>query len=66
MKETNQEFRTQDGHSVTLRNSIYDPMMWIVEVMKKSWLGKKKAGSYWFSCKEDAENFIKEMTGRRS
>jgi hypothetical protein len=58
MKNTHDNFVSGSGEMITLTNTEYDPAMWIVEIFKKSLFGKKKTGSYWFSHKEEAEEFV--------
>ncbi len=58
MKNTFEKFVSANGETVTLKNNESDPAMWIVEIFTKSIFGKKKTGSFWFSHKEDAEDFL--------
>lgn len=59
MKKNFEQVFTVDGKTLVMRNVESDPAMWIVDILEKSFLGKKKMGSYWFSLKEDAEEFIR-------
>ncbi len=58
MKNTNEKFISVKGETIILTNNESDPAMWIVEIFSKSFFGKKKTGSYWFSHKKDAEDFL--------
>jgi hypothetical protein len=64
MKNTNEKFVSGNGETIILTNTEYDPAMWIVEIFKKSMFGKKKTGSYWFSHKGDAEDFVADYIKR--
>ena len=60
MKNTDEKFVSAKGETITLKNNESDPAMWIVEIFSKSLFGKKKTGSYWFSGKKEAEDFLKD------
>ncbi len=64
MKSTLEKKEAANGDVLVLRNQNSDPGMWIVDVMKKSIFGKKKSGSYWFSSRQDAEEYIRNYKGK--
>jgi hypothetical protein len=59
-----QTFSGSSGETLILKNLDSDPTMWIVDIFKKSFLGKKKSGSFWFSHKIDAEEFVSKYLKR--
>lgn len=59
-----QAFKSGDV-TLILRNVESDPAMWIVDIYRKGLIGRKKKGSYWFSSKEDAEEFVSNYSGKK-